>query len=576
MGRHEPRLSREEIAKREIGRTEISPALAWVMVAVFLTTIIAVPTTQSIQEIAHKGTTTRDSRWPGWCGIASTFDGVTKSYRNTKGSRFTRVVAANARLLKNLHDFEGRLEDESFLTRRLLAPTQYWLTRAGGLGNEKAYVGLDRWLFYRPGVDYVTGPGFLEPAVIARRASGGNEYTPAPQPDPRPAILQFQDRLARSGVRLILMPTPDKAMIEPERLSSRYRNLPNVLHNPSFERFNSEMEAEGVLVFDPAPLLRERKEKLDRAQFLTTDTHWTPDAMETVAKQLSAYIATHSELPARPATGYGSRSTNVRNLGDVAVMMRLPSDQKLFSEQSVTIRQVLQPDGSPWRPDRSADVLLLGDSFTNIYSMPEMHWGESAGFAEQLSLAMKRPIDRIAQNDAGANATRQALALELARGERRLDGLRVVVWQFAIRELAVGDWKLIPFPESIPAETSPQPKQSPPDSSIMVARGQIRAVAGVPQPGSVPYRDAITAVHLGDVETLRGPALDREVVVYLWGMRDNRWTDAARYQPGQTVTLNLTPWAQAQPSFGRFTRVELDDPDFTLIDLPTYWAGEAP
>jgi alginate O-acetyltransferase complex protein AlgJ len=218
----------------------------------------------------------------------------------------------------------------------------------------------------------------------------------------------------------------------------------------------------------------------------------------------------------------------------------------------------------------------MGDSFTNIYSLPEMHWGESAGFAEQLSLAMQRPIDRIAQNDAGAHATRQTLALELARGERRLDGLRVVIWQFAIRELAVGDWKLIPFPESIPAEAAPPPQQSPTDSSTVIARGKIRAVAGVPQPGSVPYRDAITAVHLGDVETLRGPALDQVIVVYIWGMRDNRWTDAARYQPGQTVTLTLIPWAQAQPSFGRFTRVELDDPDFTLIDLPTYWAGEVP
>jgi alginate O-acetyltransferase complex protein AlgJ len=267
---------------------------------------------------------------------------------------------------------------------------------------------------------------------------------------------------------------------------------------------------------------------------------------------------------------------DVRNLGDVAVMMRLPSDQKLFPEQSVTIRQVLQPEGLPWQPDPNADVLLLGDSFTNIYSMAGMHWGESAGFAEQLSLVMQRPIDRIAQNDAGAHATRQTLARELARGERRLDGLRVVIWQFAIRELAVGDWKMIPLPESTPTVAATPPKQSPSSPSSTVARGRVRAVAGVPQPGSVPYRDAITAVHLGDVETLQGSKLDGEVVVYLWGMRDNRWTDAARFQTGQVVTLNLIPWAQAQPSFGRFTRVELDDPDFTLIDLPTFWADEVP
>jgi alginate O-acetyltransferase complex protein AlgJ len=49
----------------------------------------------------------------------------------------------------------------------------------------------------------------------------------------------------------------------------------------------------------------------------------------------------------------------------------------------------------------------------------------------------------LAQNDSGAFATRQALARELEGGEDRLAGKRVVVWEFAARELAVGDWKPI-------------------------------------------------------------------------------------------------------------------------------------
>ena len=85
MERPEPRLSREEIAKREIGRTDISPTLARAMVAVFLVTIVAVPTIQSIQEILGGGSSASGSRWPGWCGIASAFDGVPESYRKTGG-----------------------------------------------------------------------------------------------------------------------------------------------------------------------------------------------------------------------------------------------------------------------------------------------------------------------------------------------------------------------------------------------------------------------------------------------------------------------------------------------------------
>ncbi len=546
------------------------------MVAVFLATIVAVPTIQSIQELQVGRGSASETRWPAWYDIAFAFDGVSGSYRKTEGDRSAKVLAANARLLKNLHEYEGRLEDESILSRRLLGPTQYWLTRLGGLGNEKAYLGLDRWLFFRPGIDYVTGPGFLEPASLTRRASAGNEYTAAPRPDPRPAILEFQERLNQSGVRLILMPTPAKAMVEPERFSTRYRDWPDVLQNPSYQRFKTEMEAAGVLVFDPAPVLLERKQRTGQPQFLTTDTHWTPDAMQAVAERLSAFIAEQAPLPARPAIAYRGRSMTVRTLGDIAVMMKLPADQDLFPLQEVAIRQVLDPDGEPWQPAPAADVLLLGDSFTNIYSMAEMNWGEAAGLAEQLSFTMGRAVDRIAQNDAGAHATRQALALELARGNDRLAGKRVLIWQFAIRELAVGDWKRLSWNEVRPPRPGPSQGPAAPGTGLSQVRGRIKAISGVPKPGSVPYRDAIVALHLTEVESIRGTSPRPEVLVYLWGMRDNRLTNAARYRPGQSLTLDLTPWEQAQERYGRFTRVELDDPDFTLIDLPTYWVEEAP
>src|SRR5262249_48238960 len=259
-----PRESREEIAKREIGRTDISPRLARAMLVLFLATILAVPAIQSILDVRGDGRSAADLNWPTWCRVDSLFLGVAQAYCKAAGGQFNRILAANGRLLKNIHEYESELEDESFLTTKLLGPTQYWLTRLGGLGNEKAYGGKDGWLFYRPGVDYVIGPGFLDRAILARRAAGGTEYTAPPRPDPRPAILDFQARLARSGVQLILMPAPTKSMIEPERFSARYRDGPDVLQNPSFEQFAAEMEASGVLVFDPAPVLLERKRETGR------------------------------------------------------------------------------------------------------------------------------------------------------------------------------------------------------------------------------------------------------------------------------------------------------------------------
>jgi alginate O-acetyltransferase complex protein AlgJ len=131
----------------------------------------------------------------------------------------------------------------------------------------------------------------------------------------------------------------------------------------------------------------------------------------------------------------------VERVGDLVDMLKLPDGQTLFRPQRVTIHQVQDGAGAPWQPDPKGDVLLLGDSFTNVFSLEPMGWGSAAGLAPQLALALGRGVDVIAQNDSGAFATRQALARELAAGQDRLAGKRVVIWEFASRELAVGDWK---------------------------------------------------------------------------------------------------------------------------------------
>jgi len=84
-------------------------------------------------------------------------------------------------------------------------------------------------------------------------------------------------------------------------------------------------------------------------------------------------------------------------------------------------------------------VVLLGDSFTNIYSVAGLGWGDHAGLAEQLALRLGRRIDVIALNDGGVNTSRASLC----RRPRPLEGKRLVIWQFAARDLVLanGNWK---------------------------------------------------------------------------------------------------------------------------------------
>ncbi len=565
--------TREEIAQREIGRTDISVRLSWVLTFVFLLTLAIPPTAQLFYEAVY-------NERPGTLSalqLMHSLPDVAGTFARAEGSLWNRVVVANRRMLLNIEQYERDLEERSLLTQHLLGPTQNCLTELTGLGNEKAYIGREGWLFYRPDVDYLTGPGFLDPAVLYRSALGGKQYLTPPQPDPRPAMIEFHEQLARRGIRLILMPVPGKSAIHPERLSSRFENSKTTLENASFQQFRTDMENAGVLVFDPAPVMR-RQTNAPRAvaHFLRTDTHWTPDAMRAVAGELKSFIDRHCPLSPKAPIEYRERRRDVENIGDIASMLHLPRNQTLFPPERVTIREVVEPDGQTWKPDHGADVLLLGDSYTNIYSLAEMNWGAHAGLAEQLSFTLRRGIDRLAQNDGGSYAVRQALQQELARGHDRLRGKRVVIWEFAVRELAFGDWKLLPLPDPTPAPDRNSPNVPAAVAGELLVRATVRAAAGAPQPGSVPYRDAVTGVHLDGVEGLEIAFPNREIIVYMWGLRDNRLTPAAKFAPDQKVILRLTPWDAVREKYERFNRIELDDPDFQLAELPTFWAEEVP
>jgi hypothetical protein len=526
--------ARERQAERELGHTEISWTTALALVLPFLALLVAVPAWQLAVRPPDPS--------PLLAGVPSAC---------------------------TLHRFERALEDESPAGRRLLPRLQLFLSRALGVGNEQVYLGSEGWLYHRPGVDYVVGPGFLEPEVLAARRRATSACDGAVQPDPIAAIRDFAAQLSARGIRLLVVPTPVKAVVAPERLGG---GAPGPLQNPSFARFAAELGAAGVDVFDPTPLL------LAPGSYLATDTHWRPEAMERVAEALAARLPPAST----PAPRYERRSVRVTHYGDLTLLLRLPADQTLRPPEEVTIRPVLE-DGRPWRAARGAEVLLLGDSFTNVYSDAAAFrsealgdafgWGEGAGLAEQIAYFGARPVDRIARNAGGAHAAREGLAAEVARdaaaGNDRLAGTKVVIWQLAVRELAQGDWKEIPL-AAAPRAGDGRASEAPLAAGESTIRGTLVARAEPPRPGSVPYRDALIALHVREIETVAGAAAPREALVYVYGLRDDATTGAARLAAGARVALRVEPFASeaAQERAGSLNRIELDDLD--LLALPAF------
>ena len=194
-------LNREEQAKLGIGRTEFSNGVKWTLFVMGLLTLFSVPTVQTYRELWQRARAV--VKPPGRSVSTSSLPcRAVSACGEHHGSYLSRTFRGNAVLLQAIDTHERDLKAKSFLTRVVLPRTQEILVRLGS-GNEKAYVGRARWLFYRPGIDYGTGPGFLHPRHIARRAESGTQWRPAPQPDPRrghPAVPPAAGRAKhRSG-----------------------------------------------------------------------------------------------------------------------------------------------------------------------------------------------------------------------------------------------------------------------------------------------------------------------------------------------------------------------------------------
>jgi len=545
--------SRESLAREQVGRTNVGRGTALALVVQFLLVVGAVPIYELVYDRGQPEATDRlsgrlsrlaDALWPpsGPPDIAT--------------SLVSRVVTWNRALITELERFEDEAEDLSRLGLKLRPPTQYLMARLGA-GTEQAYVGRSGWLFYRKDLDFLTGADLLDPSQLARRRG---DLAAGPQPDPRPAIRHLNAQLDARGIRLVLMPTPVKPTLHPERFARGFEGREDPLRPDSYRALFEELEREGVLVFDAAAALSEAK-RYTGESYLKTDTHWRPEAMERVAARLGDFLTRHVDLPPLPPAGFVGEPVEVANVGDVARMLDLPGWQDRYPAERVRLRQIRTAGNARWRPNPSSDVLLLGDSFSNIYSLAEMGWGESAGLAEQLSFVMQRPLDRIVQNADGAFATRELLARELSRGRDRLAGKRVVIFQFAERELATGDWKRLELGLS---ESAPGRFFVPVAGETVLVSGTILEIAPIPRPGTVPYADHIAAVHLVDLSSDRAGVAGRQAVVYVWGMRDHVLQEAARFRAGDSISLRLRPWADVASDYDGIKRTELSNDDVQL------------
>jgi hypothetical protein len=334
---------------------------------------------------------------------------------------------------ENLRAYEKGLQDASVTAgalRPVMQSLQFFVLQEAG---EKALVGQQGWLFYQPGVSYLT-----------QRAKPGD----ATVQDAVAAVRRFREDLAARGIYLIVMPAPNKESVYPDQLA-RCATPPTQVLSEEARAFFAQCETTGVEVMDLFALYRDARRSASVPLYLEQDSHWSPLGMEMAARAVAARIIERGWLAPGPIS-YDVRLSPVEELGDIVRMLRSPQIEARVPPQFIPTSQVIRRDTNAlFTDDPSPEILVLGDSFLRIY---ERNTPGGAGFVAHLARALGCPVAGIINDGGASTLVRQ----ELYRRSRLLARAKVIVWEFIERDIRLGTegWQLVPLS---PLNAAPQP-----------------------------------------------------------------------------------------------------------------------
>jgi hypothetical protein len=360
----------------------------YALVAVFLTVIFAIGLIQAALEL-------RQGKRPGVAAVLTR--------RPTEAT---------------LRAFEKDLEDASWFAQAVRPWMQYAQYVALKDAGDEALAGRDGWLFYKPGVQYLTQAAPKEDEAVA-------------------AITSFRDKLRARNIHLLVVPVPGKASVYPEMLTARAANLQQPTHTHTRATI-AALQEEGVEVIDLAEAF---SRKTSEDYYLAQDTHWTPHGMRLAANVVAERLLALKWIETGK-TEYTLQPISIQRMGDVLRMMQAPQIERRAVPEEVQCTQVVNGQtGAPYQDDAASEVLVLGDSFLRIYESDEPG---SGGFIAHLARELQLPLASIVNDGGASTLVRQ----ELSHKPALLKNKRVVIWEFVERDIRFGTegWQDVPLP----------------------------------------------------------------------------------------------------------------------------------
>ena len=262
--------------------------------------------------------------------------------------------------------------------------------------------------------------------------------------DPVAAIVDFRDQLAARGIRLIVMPAPNKESVYPEQLVRRAAHLRSTLSEPT-DSLIRKLRAAGVDVVNLFELYGHERRAASPADvpplYLAQDSHWSPAGLALAARAVADRLVARGWV-APGGVRYHTRLAPTERRGDVVRMLQVPQIEARLAPERVPCVQVIDSDsGRPYQDRADAEILVMGDSFLRIFQQDEPG---AAGFIAHLAHELRQPVASIVNDGSASTLVRQ----DLYRRPVLLQHKKVVIWEFVERDIRQGleGWQPVPLP----------------------------------------------------------------------------------------------------------------------------------
>ncbi|MCC6795010.1 MAG: hypothetical protein IT366_07810 [Candidatus Hydrogenedentes bacterium] len=319
----------------------------------------------------------------------------------------------------NLRAYEDTLREQSVVANAVRPHLQHWRFEVMDDAGKNGLIGRDGWLFYRPGVRFLVEPW--------RRAGEDQE--------PLRAITSFRDQLEARGIELLLVITPGKESVYPNRLTRRASEAVNG-HVTTFMDSLKKSGIEAVYADASA------ESGGDESAYLAQDTHWTPSHARDVARRVAGFAIGKGWVQKGNAI-YDERALTIERHGDILRMAKSEPLLKSYTPEKISCWQVVdRTTGELYKDSPDSPVLVLGDSFLRIFQLDEP---KNAGFIAHLARALQMPVTSIVNDGGASTLVRQ----ELRRKPEMLKGKKLVIWEFVERDLRFGTdgWQIVELPD---------------------------------------------------------------------------------------------------------------------------------